>query len=78
MLFDDAYWPAYTTEKGRTQHCTWDEVGETTIKELDWSRIWLKLRTGDDDEEVFAEFQGNTKDFLERTLVSSPGPSLSR
>lgn len=32
--------------------------------------MWLKLRTGDDDEDVFAEFQGNTKDVLERALVS--------
>lgn len=70
VSFDDAYWPTYTTEKARAEHCTWDEVGEATIKELDWSRMWLKLRTGDDDEDVFAEFQGNTKDVLERALVS--------
>jgi Ca2+-dependent lipid-binding protein len=70
VLFDDGYWPSYTTEEARTKECTWDEVGEATIKELDWSRIWLKLRTGNgkDENSVFAEFQGNTKDFLERTL----------
>jgi Ca2+-dependent lipid-binding protein len=68
VLFDDGYWPTYTTEEARTQQCTWDEVGEATIKELDWSRIWLKLRTGTDDNSVFAEFQGNTKDVMERAL----------
>jgi Ca2+-dependent lipid-binding protein len=70
ILFDDGYWPTYTTEAGRTDHCTWDEVGESVIKELDWSRMWLKLRTGrgDTQEDVFAEFQGNTKDILERAL----------
>lgn len=68
VLFDDAYWPTYTTEEARTQQCTWDEVGEATIKELDWSRMWLKLRTGNDDNNVFAEFQGNTKDVMERAL----------
>ncbi|PWN50042.1 tricalbin [Violaceomyces palustris] len=68
VLFDDGYWPAYTTEKGRSQHCTWDEVGESTVRELDWSRFLLKLRTGDSDEDVFAEFAGNTKDVLEKTL----------
>ncbi len=70
VLFDDGYWPTYTTEAGRTNACTWDEVGEAVIKELDWSRMWLKLRTGrgDTQEDVFAEFQGNTKDVLEKTL----------
>ncbi|CAD6931920.1 unnamed protein product [Tilletia laevis] len=70
IAFDDAYWPTYTTEPARTAHCTWDEVGEEVIKELDWSRIWLKLRSGSGDAEsdAFAEFQGNTKDVLERAL----------
>ena len=70
VLFEDGYWPTYTTEPGRTEHCTWDEVGEGVIKELDWSRMWLKLRhgKGDTDEDVFAEFQGNTKDVLEKAL----------
>lgn len=68
VAFDDGYWPTYKTEEARTTECTWDEVGEAVIKELDWSRIWLKLRTGNDDSDVFAEFQGNTKDFLERSL----------
>ena len=70
MLFDDAYWPAYTTEVARTQKCTVDEVGEAVVKELDWSRMWLKLRTGSGkgENDVYAEFQGNTKDVLERCL----------
>ncbi|CEH17519.1 Ca2-dependent lipid-binding protein CLB1/vesicle protein vp115/Granuphilin A, contains C2 domain [Ceraceosorus bombacis] len=68
VSFDDGYWPVYTTEASRTEKCTWDEVGEAVIKELDWSRMWLKLRTGSNDNDIFAEFQGNTKDVLERTL----------
>lgn len=70
VLFDDGYWPSYTTEKARTAHCTWDEVGESVVKELDWSKFLLKLRTGEGDEDVFAEFTGNTKDVLEKTLDS--------
>ncbi|SPO32702.1 related to TCB3 - protein localized to membranes, bud-enriched [Ustilago trichophora] len=70
VLFDDGYWPAYTTEKARTAHCTWDEVGESVVKELDWSKFLLKLRTGDGDDDVFAEFAGNTKDVLEKALDS--------
>ncbi|PWN27432.1 hypothetical protein BDZ90DRAFT_279784 [Jaminaea rosea] len=69
VLFDDGYWPSYTTEPSRTQgHATIDEVGEHVVKELDWSKMMLKLRTGKRDEDVFAEFQGNTKDVLERSL----------
>ncbi|GAC98407.1 hypothetical protein PHSY_006001 [Pseudozyma hubeiensis SY62] len=70
VLFDDGYWPAYTTEKARTAHHTWDEVGESVVKELDWSKFLLKLRTGDGDDDVFAEFAGNTKDVLEKALNS--------
>ncbi|SNX87597.1 related to TCB3 - protein localized to membranes, bud-enriched [Melanopsichium pennsylvanicum] len=70
VLFDDGYWPAYTTEKARTAHAAWDEVGESVVKELDWSKFLLKLRTGDGDEDVFAEFAGNTKDVLEKALNS--------
>ncbi|EPQ28071.1 uncharacterized protein PFL1_04398 [Pseudozyma flocculosa PF-1] len=68
VLFDDGYWPSYVTEQARTAHCTWDEVGESTVRELDWSRFLLKLRTGDDDDDVFAEFAAPTKDVLEKTL----------
>lgn len=69
VLFDDGYWPSYTTEPSRTQgNATFDEVGEHVVKELDWSKMMLKLRTGKRDEDVFAEFQGNTKDVLERSL----------
>ena len=70
VLFDDGYWPAYTTEKARSAHHTWDEVGESVVKELDWSKFLLKLRTGDGDDDVFAEFAGNTKDVLEKALNS--------
>lgn len=69
VSFDDGYWPAYTTEPARSQgKNTFDEVGEYVVRELDWSKIFLKLRTGSRDEDVFAEFQGNTKDLLERSL----------
>ncbi|CAO1636937.1 unnamed protein product [Parajaminaea phylloscopi] len=69
VSFDDGYWPTYTTEPSRTQgKATFDEVGEYVIKELDWSKMMMKLRTGHRDEDVFAEFQGNTKDVLERAL----------
>lgn len=69
VSFDDGYWPSYTTEPCRTQgQATFDEVGEHVIKELDWSKIFLKLRTGTREEDVFAEFSGSTKEVLERTL----------
>lgn len=77
VSLDDGYWPTYTTEEARTTDTTWDEVGEGVIKELDWSRIFLRLRTGKNDDDVFAEFQGNTKDFLERTLDKEAEFSLA-
>lgn len=69
VSFDDGYWPSYTTEPSRTQgRATFDEVGEHVVKELDWSKMIMKLRTGPRDEDVFAEFRGNTKDVLESSL----------
>ncbi|KAK0541186.1 Tricalbin-2 [Tilletia horrida] len=48
----------------------WDEAGEEVIRDLDWSRFWMKLRVGSGEAEndVFAEFQANTKDVLKRAL----------
>lgn len=43
VLFDDGYWPAFSTERSRSTHNTWDEIGEALIRELDFSRIILKL-----------------------------------
>lgn len=72
VAFDDAYWPAYTTEVARTTHQTWDEVGESFIREIAHSRIIIRLNEADKEsrEDIQADFRTDLLAFLEQCLVS--------
>lgn len=72
VAFDDAYWPTYSTEVARSVHQTWDEVGEAFIRELNYSRIILRLNEADKDsrEDIQADFRTGLSEFLEQCLVS--------
>lgn len=80
-MFDDGYWPAFTSGKARSTHAAWDQVGEGFVKELDFSRIWLRINANDSSNEkddIVAEFKCDTKDFLEQCFVCLPFlPALS-
>lgn len=67
VVFDDSYWPAYTTER-RKKNYNWDEVGEAVIRELEVSNVWFRLRNGASDDDVFAEYMCSTKELLEKCL----------
>ncbi|KAG0147448.1 hypothetical protein CROQUDRAFT_42936 [Cronartium quercuum f. sp. fusiforme G11] len=70
FLFDDGYWPAYSTEPSKSVNAKWDETGECFIRELDWSRCILKLNVAEKEtrEEVYAQYSCSLKDFLEDCL----------
>ncbi|EIW70089.1 hypothetical protein TREMEDRAFT_71520 [Tremella mesenterica DSM 1558] len=70
VMFDDGYWPAYTSARARSTHPTWDQVGEGFVRELDFSRIWLRINAADDSDkdDIVAEFKCDTKDFLEQCI----------
>lgn len=74
VLLDDAYWPAFSTIRPRSTNALWEYIGEGVVKELDFSRVWLRLNEADegDKDDVIAEWKGDAKAFLERTLVSAP------
>ena len=49
------------------------QVGEGFVRELDFSRIWLRINANDasnDRDDIVAEFKCDTKDFLEQCYVS--------
>jgi Ca2+-dependent lipid-binding protein len=71
VLLDDGYWPCFSTVKARSTHAQWGYVGEGFIKEIDFSRVWLRLCESDDADkgEVLAEWKGEAKAFLENTTV---------
>lgn len=69
VLFDDGYWPAYVSERARSNHAKWDQVGEGFVRELDFGRTWLRINAGEDgQEQIVAEAKMDTKEFLEATL----------
>jgi Ca2+-dependent lipid-binding protein len=79
-MFDDGYWPAFTSGKARSTHAAWDQVGEGFVKELDFSRIWLRINANDSSNEkddIVAEFKCDTKDFLEQCFVRPNFPLFS-
>ena len=68
---DDGYWPAFSTLKAQSTTANWQHVGEGFVKELDFGRVWLRLNgnaEGDKDD-IIAEWKGDSKAFLESTLV---------
>ncbi|KAI0351089.1 hypothetical protein OH77DRAFT_1524327 [Trametes cingulata] len=48
----------------------WEYIGEAVAKELDFSRMWLRLNDADggDKDGIVAEWKGETKALLERAL----------
>ncbi|GEM08900.1 tricalbin [Rhodotorula toruloides] len=70
VLMDGGYWPCFSTERSRSAHNTWDEIGEVLIRELDFSTITLALNDAEKDtrEDILAKLQIDMNDFLENTL----------
>ncbi|KDQ54885.1 hypothetical protein JAAARDRAFT_37997 [Jaapia argillacea MUCL 33604] len=70
VLLDEGYWPSFSTARSRSTHAQWDHVGEGFVKELDFSRVWLRLNEANEWEkdDVVAEWKGDAKKFLEQTL----------
>ncbi|ORY31245.1 C2 domain-containing protein [Naematelia encephala] len=73
VMFDDGYWPSFTSTRARTNHPTWDQIGEGFVRELDYGRIWLRLNAADENskEEIIAEFRADTRDFV-RDCLNKP------
>ena len=83
VIMDDMQFPAYTTVKARSKQTHFGETGDAVVRELDFSRITLRLREKSDkqgdneDEDIVAKLQGSTSDTLQRCLVShAPVPLL--
>ncbi|KAL1412655.1 Tricalbin-2 [Vanrija albida] len=70
IMLDDGYWPVYTSDKARSTHATWDQVGEGFVRELDFGRVWLRINANDLDskEDIVGELTMDTKEFLETAL----------
>ncbi|KAK3697004.1 Tricalbin-2 [Vermiconidia calcicola] len=76
VLMDDMLYPAYSTNKVKTANYNFNETGDAMVRELDLSRITLRLvsevdQKGEDDEEdIKAKITGPTLDTLKRCLYT--------
>ena len=76
VLMDDHIFPSYTTGRARQKHHVFGETGDAFVRELDFSRITLRLvekvdKDGDDgDEHVVAKLQGQTLQTLSHCLYT--------
>jgi Ca2+-dependent lipid-binding protein len=79
VLMDDMAFPSYTSSIIRSRKTTIDEIGDCFVRELDFSKITLRLREkgdnkGDekkDNDHTIARLSGNTIDTLKQCLVST-------
>ncbi|KAL5118587.1 Tricalbin-2 [Pleosporales sp. CAS-2024a] len=82
LLMDDMAYASYSTAKIRSRNMTFNEVGDVMIRELDFSKITLRLieqtnKDGDGDEDhVIAKLTGNTVDTLRKCLYTPTQLSL--
>ncbi|KAF2737672.1 tricalbin [Polyplosphaeria fusca] len=76
VLMDDMAFPSYSSAKIRNRNMTFNEVGDTMVREMDFSKITLRIiehidKKGDGDEDhVIAKLTGNTLDTMRRALYT--------
>jgi Ca2+-dependent lipid-binding protein len=78
VLMDDMAFPSYSSSRVKSKKTTLDEIGDCFVRELDFSKITLRIREkgehkGDEKQEkehTLARLSGNTLDTLKQCLVS--------
>ena len=72
VLFDDYAFSSYQSSKASSRRQQWDEIGDGFVRELEFSRITLRLRAkvdkASDGLDVIASLTGDTLDVLKTTL----------
>lgn len=73
LYVDDAVYPAFISTKSRSHKQTWDEIGEGFVREMEYSRLNLRITSGDegirDRDDVMAEFACDTRELLDSCIV---------
>ncbi|KAF2197837.1 tricalbin [Delitschia confertaspora ATCC 74209] len=76
VIMDDMAFSSYSSSKIKSKTMTFNEVGDTMVRELEFSKITLRLiehidKKGEGDEDhVIAKLTGNTLDTLRRCLYT--------
>lgn len=76
IIMDDFAFPAYSSAKIKSRKMTFNEVGDAVVRELDVSKITIRLVEHVDtkgeggEDHVIAKLTGNTMDTLRRCLYT--------
>jgi len=73
FVMDDMLFPSFRTSKARSKKVTFNETGDAMVRELDFSRITIRIREKEKDSEnikVHAKLSGQTLEVLKKHLVS--------
>lgn len=77
VFVDDMAFPSYVSSMSKSKKHTFDEIGDCVIRELDFSKLTIKIseksdKQGEDGKQhTLARLSGNTLDTLKQCLVSS-------
>lgn len=78
VCVDDMAYPSYVSSVARSKHHKFDEIGDCFIRELEFSRLTIKItertekQEEGDKQRVLARLSGNTLDTLKQCLVTAP------
>ncbi|MCJ1292500.1 hypothetical protein MMC34_004051 [Xylographa carneopallida] len=77
VIMDDMAFPSYSFSKATSKHTEFEETGDAIVRELDMSRITLRLVQKEDKkggeqgaENVYAKLVGDTLQVLQKSLVN--------
>ncbi|KAL5614898.1 hypothetical protein BROUX41_004977 [Berkeleyomyces rouxiae] len=74
VFVDDMAFPSYTSSTARSKTVTFEEIGDCVVRELDFSRLTLRVieksdKEGEvDHEDTLSQLTGNTMDTLKQCL----------
>jgi len=80
VFVDDMAFPSYVSSMSKTKKHTFDEMGDCFIRELDFSKLTIKICERSDKQEdagkqhTLARLAGNTLDTLKQCLVGFSPP----
>jgi Ca2+-dependent lipid-binding protein len=83
VVVDDMAFPSYSSSEIRSRKTFLDDIGDCFVRELDFSKITLRIREkgeskGDEKKDhTLAKLTGNTLETLKQCLVSIQIPSLA-
>jgi Ca2+-dependent lipid-binding protein len=77
VMVDDMAFPSYVSSTIRTRRGHIDEIGDCFVRELDFSRLTIRLsepreKTDEKKDRTVAKLTGNTLDTVKQCLVSPP------